>query len=179
MFVKKIAVLSAAALVITGLASCSTPDSSSQDDDVIESYEVSRVESYETVEELVGASDLIVVADVSEEFTVTELNGFSFTERVVHPSATLKGSEVQSVVVSGIGTPKAEGALVPGATNLLFLSEYEVQPGDSTGKYVVTGVYAGAYEQEATGRFKKLDHDSPELPAELRVEDVTAVLSTE
>lgn len=184
MFASRFAAMGAAALLLTGLAGCSSAASSESTvavspEPTVESYEVSRVMSYGTIADLTAGSDLVVVASISEEFTETEMDGLPFTDRVVYPSDVLKGSATEQVTVVSVGTPKAVGALKPGTTDLLFLTEYEYEPGVATGKYVVTGVYAGVYEQTQGSEFIKLDPESPELPVTLKLEDVIATIADE
>ncbi|MBC9955281.1 hypothetical protein ICM05_11665 [Leucobacter sp. cx-42] len=182
MFASKFAAVGAAALVLTGLVGCASSGASASTvagsvEAPVESYEVSRIMTYDTIADLAAGSDLIVVADISEEFTETELDGLPFTDRVVHPSEVLKGSATDQVTVMSVGTQHAEGALQPGKKDLLFLTEYEFEPGVATGKYAVTGVYAGVYEQTRGSEFIKLDPESPELPDVVLLEDVIAAIA--
>jgi len=132
-----------------------------------ETSEASRVKTYEQVAELVNDSDLVVVAEVAAEQRQADLNGTAVTERVVHVIRTLKGETPEQVVISELGDGAGTFALQPGTTHLLFLSEYELQQGSPAGQFVITGVYAGDYQQASDGLFAKTDNDSPGLPQTL------------
>ncbi|MDT0156760.1 hypothetical protein Q9R19_03875 [Microbacterium sp. ARD32] len=132
-----------------------------------DTLEVSRIKDYEEIRQLEMDSDLVIVAAVSEDRHLTQLNGTPVTERVVRVLRTLKGDPPAEVVISELGDGAGALALQPRTTHLLFLTEYELQRGVPTGQFVVTGVYAGDYEQAADGSFVAVDPESLRLPRTL------------
>lgn len=161
-------------LTLLGLVGCGT--AGAEIAGPRESYDVSRVRGYDTLEELAEASDLIVVAEVTDQYDITEIHGLPFTRRTVAPIETLKGDAPDPLIIRVIGTPDDEGALTPGTTHLLYLTEFSFEPGEPTNEYAVVGVYAGDYLQTETEVFEKTDDESPELPAEVSQDEAVATL---
>lgn len=171
---KKVVATAILPFALFGLTGCEASDADATSSR--ESYEVSRVRGYDTLEELMEESDLVVVAQVTDKYDVTEVHGLPFTRRTVTPTEIIKGTALDPLIVRVIGTPEDEGALVPGTTHLLYLKQFSFEPGELLDEYVVVGVYAGDYLQTEPEVFEKTDDESPELPVEVSQDEAVATL---
>lgn len=171
------AVMLAAAL-LAGTTGCADPkpqDAPAQESSEgtsPESAETSRVKDYRTLEELTADSDLIITGTVTEVVDTVDVNGMAFKRREVIPNEVLKGEAPDPLMVMDFGESALTGALEPGTTHLLFLGEYELNPGEATGDFVVTGGLTGDYVQDAEGSFIRTDHESPQLPERIPADEV-------
>ncbi|MFE6995302.1 hypothetical protein ACFVAE_05040 [Microbacterium sp. NPDC057659] len=130
--------------------------------------QTSRVKSYDKISQLTQDSSLVVVATVSDEYTMANHGALAnVVERVVHVERTLKGQAREQVIVLDLGAGEDSVALQPGTTHLFFLDDYELEKGEPTGQFVITGVSAGDYEQADDGSFLRVDTDSLRLPETL------------
>lgn len=145
-----------------------------------------RAESYETLEELMADSSLVVVGvpgdespsmlrEYGDESLPLGTIWFRVEQGIIGKYAG--GESVQVAVESRLGD---DGELVsdklqPGAKYMLFLTSIGERAPDV---YAVTGYMAGVYLGSDSDDFVRQDAESDELPAVLRVADVEALDST-
>lgn len=152
----------------------------------------SRAFIYESLDELVGSSDLIieatiggtsrpgggddptgVVADVVTQYLPEDLGTAPVDD--AHPSdplSTLTTSTVE-VLQYGAGSPGQPPRLEDGETYLLFLNRSMLR-GDLADAFFVTGAVAGIYTAGPGGVFERVSTEDPGLPAEIDAADLSA-----
>jgi hypothetical protein len=131
-----------------------------------------RVKEYQSLEELKRDSTVVVRATAGDA-TVESLNGIPVTITTVKVSDTRWGkltSKTLSVLQVGDDSVLSDDfaqVLKKGAEYIMFLKPYHLVPGDSTGRYIVTGDQ-GVYALDGQGgNYRFAGGGEPQLPASI------------
>lgn len=138
----------------------------------------SRVKAYTSLAELEKDASLAVVGRISGDLRLNPYYGdaetpfaiadFKVREVIFGDSAV--GGLVEVSIEAGITSEGnvASDKLSPDHTYLLYLLP---QGDQSPSTYTIVGYKAGIYEETADGVFRRIDGESPRLPAEITTDD--------
>ena len=136
--------------------------------------EAARVKFYHSIQELNADAVAVVRITATSTRSVEQSRTTPFTVTVVKVDRVLRGSVASPTIkLRQLGSPSGAihiedaGPLVqPGWSYVVFLIRFTYGPGRDTGQYYPVGGGAGVYLDE-NGMLKRLDPQSPDLPAAL------------
>ncbi|EFC84938.1 hypothetical protein [Parafrankia sp. EUN1f] len=165
------AIVSLAAVLLSGCSSAENEDESNNTPR--HSGEMLRASYYDSVAGLTADSDLVARVRATDKSEIALISGTPFTITDVEVTEAIRGKVPPALRIRQTGGPTEPGILTAGESYLLFLDKFELPGTDTTNQYVVVGVEAGLY-LEKSGRLRLLDTESPDLPAEINVDDMKA-----
>jgi len=134
--------------------------------------DASRIKAYETIGALTADAPLVAYVTATGQTKTILVNGLPFTTRQVTVDRVVRGSAPSpTIAVRELGRPGDDTALVSGKRYLVFVAPFEMNRGESTGEWIVVGVYAGIWPVSAD-TVTRLDPESNDLPSELTVAEM-------
>lgn len=171
------ALVMAAVVACGGLAGCGGSSTSGG------GSSSSRARIYDSLEAMVGDSDLVVAGTAGEQRVVTDSAGsamtFTVTDLAVDTvvrsdDATASGSTVvvrQVTTAKGWTSSEPDAALEPGERYLLFLV-HSALPGEAAAQFYPVGVVAGIYRAQGEAFTRLVPDSGDDLPLTLTAEQL-------
>jgi hypothetical protein len=181
------------ALSVSAIVSCGGSGTSSRTTaGAVMHIDASRAKIYHSLREVAADAELVIRVTATTQHSVDLVQGYPgdpiptpFTVTTVALRDVLKGpaNTPNALMIRQIGasngTTVVDGAppiLQSGRQYLLFLDQFTYGPGRATDQYVLVGGGAGLFADNGA-TVSSLDPESPDLPRNATVADVTAVLS--